>query len=78
MKGETKMNMNALKKALIKGIPAGLGLSALYVTFRLLLNGGTIESHLFSTYGILTMICLPIAWVAIFFCKEKEKALTKA
>lgn len=65
--------MNLLKKALPKGIVLGIGIALLYVLVRLLLNGGTFFGHLFSLYGILTLICVPIAWVAYYYDKEKKK-----
>ena len=67
------MDKNLLKKALPKGIALGLGVALLYVVIRLLLNGGTFFGHLFSVYGILTLICVPIAWVAYYYDKEKKK-----
>lgn len=67
------MDMNLLKKALPKGILLGLGVALVYVVVRLLLNGGTFFGHLFSVYGILTLICVPVAWVAYYYDKEKKK-----
>ena len=67
------MDKNLLKKALPKGIALGLGVALLYVVARLLLNGGTFFGHLFSVYGILTLICVPVAWVAYYYDKEKKK-----
>ena len=66
------MDFNILKKALPKGILLGLGLALIYVVIRLLLNGGTFFGHLFSLYGILTLICIPIAWVIYYYDKEKK------
>ena len=68
------MDKNLLKKALPKGIALGLGVALLYVVVRLLLNGGTFFGHLFSVYGILTLICVPVAWVAYYYDKEKKRA----
>lgn len=68
------MDKKILMKVLPKGILAGIGLALLYVIVRLLLNGGTFFGHLFSVYGILTMVCIPIAWVANFYGKEQAKA----
>lgn len=62
-----------LKKALPKGILVGLGLAVVYVLIRLLLNGGTFFGHLFSLYGILVLIFVPIAWIIYFYDKEKKK-----
>ena len=67
------MNKNLLKKALPKGILLGIGIALLYVVIRLLLNGGTFFGHLFSVYGILTLICVPVAWVAYYYDKEKKQ-----
>ena len=67
------MDMEILKKALPKGILLGIGLALCYVLIRLLLNGGTFFGHLFSLYGILTLICIPIAWVLYYYDKEKKK-----
>ena len=68
------MDKEILKKALPKGILLGLGLAVVYVLIRMLLNGGNFLDHLFSVYGILLLICIPIAWVAYFYDKEKKKA----
>ncbi len=67
------MDMNLLKKALPKGILLGIGIALLYTVVRLLLNGGTFFGHLFSVYGILTLICVPVAWVAYYYEKEKKQ-----
>ena len=67
------MDMNLIKKALPKGILLGIGIAMLYVVVRLLLNGGNFFDHLFSVYGILTLICVPVAWVAYYYNKEKNK-----
>lgn len=67
------MDKEILKKALPKGILCGLGLALVYVVVRLLLNGGTFFGHLFSLYGILLLICVPVAWVIYFYDKEKKK-----
>ena len=66
------MDMNILKKALPKGILLGVCLALCYVLFRLLLNGGNFFDHLFSLYGILTLVCIPIAWVIYYYDKEKK------
>lgn len=66
------MDMELLKKALPKGFLLGVGLALLYVVIRLLLNGGTFFGHLFSAYGILTLICVPVAWVFYYYDKEKK------
>lgn len=68
------MDLNILKKALPKGILLGLGIALLYVVVRLLLNGGSFFGHLFSVYGILTLICVPVAWVVYYYDKEKKKS----
>ena len=67
------MDMNILKKALPKGFLLGVGIALIYVLLRLLLNGGNFFDHLFSTYGILTLICVPIAWVIYYYDKEKRQ-----
>lgn len=67
------MDKEILKKALPKGILAGVCFALVYVLIRLLLNGGTFFGHLFSLYGILVLICVPIAWVIYFYDKEKRK-----
>ena len=67
------MDLNILKKALPKGILLGIGIALAYVLFRLLLRGGNFFDHLFSLYGILTLICVPIAWVVYYYDKEKKK-----
>ncbi len=68
------MDLSILKKALPKGILLGLGIALLYVVVRLLLNGGSFFGHLFSVYGILTLICVPVAWVVYYYDKEKKKS----
>ena len=67
------MDKELLKKALPKGICLGIGVALLYVVIRLLINGGNFFDHLFSVYGILTLICVPIAWVYYYYDKEKKK-----
>ena len=67
------IDLNILKKALPKGILLGIGIALVYVLFRLLLRGGNFFDHLFSLYGILTLICVPIAWVVYYYDKEKKK-----
>ena len=66
------MDKEILKKALPKGILLGVGVALLYVVIRLLLNGGTFFGHLFSVYGILTLICVPVGWVYYYYDKEKK------
>ena len=65
------MDKELLKKALPKGLLFGVIIALIYVVVRMLLNGGGFFEHLFSVYGILTLICVPIAWVA--YCYEREK-----
>lgn len=71
------MDMNILKKALPRGILFGVGIALVYVVIRLLLNGGTFFGHLFSVYGILTLICVPVAWVFYYYDKEKKNQAKK-
>ncbi len=66
------MDKELLKKALPKGIILGVVIALCYVVIRLLLNGGTFFGHLFSVYGILTLIWVPIAWVSYYYTKEKN------
>ena len=66
------MNMDYLKKALIRGIPSGLVLALALVLVRMLVSGGTFGGHLSSLYGILLLICFPIAWVLFFYDREKK------
>ena len=66
------MDKEILKKALPKGILLGLGVALLYVVIRLLLSGGTFFGHLFSVYGNLTLVCVPVAWVYYYYDKEKN------
>ena len=67
------MSKESLKKALSRGIPMGLAIALIYVVVRLMMNGGTFFGHLFSLYGILTLICVPVAWVAYYYNKEKNQ-----
>lgn len=66
------MSKETLKKALVRGIPTGLGLAVIYILIHMLLNGGNFFSHLFSVYGILILICVPVAWVVYYYDKEKR------
>ena len=68
------MDNKILAKVLPKGIIAGVGMALLCVTIRLLLKGGTFMDHLFSVYGLLTMVGIPIAWITSFYSKEQAKA----
>ena len=65
------MNKEALKKALVRGVPLGICIAVLYAVVRMLLNGGGFFGHLFSVYGILSFICVTIAWVAYYYNKNK-------
>ena len=67
------MNKEALKKALICGVPLGLGIAVVYAVVRLLLNGGSFFGHLFSVYGILSFVCVTIAWVCYYYNKNNKK-----
>ena len=67
------MDMNLLKKALPKGLLAGICVTLVYALVRTLTRGGAFVDHLFSTNGIITLICIPAAWVFIYYNREKEK-----
>ncbi len=72
-KGRGDMSLESLKNALIRGIPMGLVFVLAYAAIRMVLNGGSYFSHLISLYGILTMICVPAAWVLYYYDKEKKE-----
>ena len=61
------MDKEILKKALPKGIPLGVAIALIIALVRMLIRGGNFTDHLFSVYGIASLICFPIAWVIYFF-----------
>lgn len=63
--------MEALKKALVRGVPLGIGIDLVYTVVRLLLNGGSFFVHMFSVYGILSFVCVTIGWVLYYYNKNK-------
>ncbi len=67
------MDKDILKKALLKGIPCGLAIALLVSLIRMLIRGGSYTDHLFSVFGIASLICFPIAWVIYFMNQNKSK-----
>ena len=67
------MNKNLLMKAVPAGLLLGIVSTLAVVGIRMLLRGGSFFDHLFSVYSILTLISVPIAWVARCFDKYKEQ-----
>ena len=66
------MNKELLKKALPKGIACGVGAALLVALVRSLIRGEGFFGHLFSVYGILCLICFPIAWVLYYYNEAKK------
>ena len=69
------MNKENLKKALVRGIPTGVVIALGVILIRTLLNGAGYLENLSSVYGILTLICITVAFVSYFYYafKKKEK-----
>jgi len=67
------MDMNILKKALLKGIACGLAIALLVALVRMLIRGGSYTDQLFSVFGITSLICFPVAWVIYFYNQNKPK-----
>ena len=67
------MDKDLLKKALPQGILIGVGAALTIAVVRLMLRGGSFFDHLFSVYGIMTLICVPIGWVVSRYEKEQKK-----
>ncbi|MCR5138475.1 MAG: hypothetical protein K6C12_15510 [Oscillospiraceae bacterium] len=62
-----------MKKALPKGILIGLAIALALILSRTLLGDASFLENLTSLYGILTIICFPIAFVAIIYSSIKKK-----
>ena len=69
------MDTEILKKALPRGIVVGLIVALVVILARTLIGGNGFMQNLGSVYGILTLICFPIAFVCYFYydLKKKEK-----
>ena len=66
------MNKNLIK-ALLQGIPSGLLLALGLILFRTFLGGGSFMANLGSVYGILTLVCFPIAFVWMDYRNSMEE-----
>ena len=71
------MDINSLKKALLKGILCGLAIALLIPVIRMLIRGGGYLDHLFSMYGIISLISLPIAMAYYYYTVEQKKSKNK-
>ena len=67
------MNKQYLKKALVRGIPLGVILALAILLVRTLLTDTGFLQNLGSVYGILLLICIPVAWIFYFYNNYKNK-----
>ena len=67
------MNSDILKKALLRGILTGLIIALVILGIRTLIGGNNFIDNLKSVYGILTIICFPVAAVLYFYVNLKNK-----
>ncbi len=67
------MDKDILKKAIIKGVPIGLLCALAVALVRMLIRGGGFTDHLFSVYGIASLICFPIAFAVSFYSNANNK-----
>ena len=61
-----------MKDALLKGIHVGLILALVVIGVRTFLGDVGFLDNLKTVYGILTLICFPVAFVAIFYTSQKK------
>ena len=64
--------MNILKKAVIKGLPIGLLSALIVICARMLITKTGFAENVSSVYGILTIICFPLAFI-LYYCNEYKK-----
>ena len=70
------MDSEILKKVLPKGILCGIAIALIVALVRMLIRGGGYTDHLFSVFGISSLICFPICW-CIYFYNEAKKSKEK-
>ena len=73
MMGVIDMDMEILKKALIRGVPTGLAFAALVTAVRSLLDKTPFFDNLFSWLGILYIVCFVVGDVIGFYNDIKKK-----
>ena len=67
------MNMDALKKALLKGIGSGVLTWLFYSLITSLLDKKPFGEAMFSTFGIIFLIVVSIAEVFVVYRQEVKK-----
>ncbi len=67
------MDVEILKKALIRGVPTGLASAAVVAGIRSLLYKTPFFDNLFSWLGILYMVCFSAGEVISFYSSIKKK-----
>ena len=65
--------MDILKKALIKGLPTGLLSALIVICARMLITKTGFSENVGSVYGILTIICFPLAFILYYYSEYKKK-----
>lgn len=65
--------MDILKKALIKGLPIGLLSALIVICARTLITKTGFAENISSLYGILTLICFPLAFILYYYNEYKKK-----
>lgn len=73
MTGVFNMDVEILKKALIRGIPTGLALAAFVTGIRSLLEKTPFFDNLFSWLGILYLVCFVVGDVIGAYNDIKKK-----
>ena len=67
------MDMDILKKALLKGIGSGVLTWLFYSLITSLLDKKPFGEAMFSTFGIIFLVVVSIAEVVVYYLQEKKK-----
>ena len=70
------MNMNALKKAFLQGIPAAAAAWVFYGLFTSLFDDDPFLEQMFESSGILFGICMAVIGVCFFYRKAASAGET--
>ena len=72
--GEESMNMDALKSALLKGIPSGIVSWLIYAgVFGVLIDKEPAKTAFFERSTILFFVIITVVEVILYYLKEKKK-----
>lgn len=68
------MDMNALKSALLKGIPSGIISWLIYaVVFGMLIDRKPVKDAFFSRSTIIFFLIVTVVEIIVYYIKEKKK-----